>query len=103
MEYAKPEVVQESEKNTILWYFKIQTDHLISTRRPDQHLINKEKNCHLIDFCHSSRPYSENKRKRKERQVLGPCQKVEKVVEHECAGDTTCCWGPGDGPQKLGQ
>ena len=34
-------------------------------------------------FCCSDRPQSKNERKRKNRQVLGPCQKTKKAVEHE--------------------
>ena len=39
-------------------------------------------------FCCSNEPLSENKRKRKDRQILGSCQRAEKVVEHEDGGDT---------------
>ena len=31
---------------------------------------------------------SENQRKLKDRQVLGPCQRTKKAVEHESDGDT---------------
>ena len=39
--------------------------------------------------------------KRKERQVLGPCQKTKKAVEHEGDVDTSCNWHTWDGPQRL--
>ena len=38
----KPKSVFVNEMNKILWDFKILTDHLISTRRPDQVIINKK-------------------------------------------------------------
>ena len=44
--------------------FKIQTDHLITVRPPDQ--VKKEKNLSNIGL-YPNGPKSENKRKRKER------------------------------------
>ena len=38
-----PESVLEKEMHKLLWDFEIQTDHLISTRRPDLVIINKKK------------------------------------------------------------
>ena len=36
----------------LLWDFEIQTDHLISARRPDLIIINKkEKICRIVDFA----------------------------------------------------
>ena len=46
-------------------------------------------------------PQSENKRKRKDRQVLGPCQRTEKVVELEGKGDTNCSWRAWNWAQKV--
>ena len=36
-----PESVLENETHKLLWDFAIQTDHLISARRPDQEIANK--------------------------------------------------------------
>ena len=69
-----PEPVLENDTLKLLWDFDIQTDHLISARRPDLIIINKKKenlqNCRL---CCSG--WSQNKTKKmwKERQVLRPC------------------------------
>ena len=41
----KPESIQENDRHKILLDFEIQTDHLISTRKPD--LVMKKE---LIDF-----------------------------------------------------
>ena len=38
-----PESVLENETHKFLWDFEIQTDHLISVRRPDVIIINKKK------------------------------------------------------------
>ena len=39
----KPESVRENETHQILWYFEIQTDPLITVRRPDKEIIIKNK------------------------------------------------------------
>ena len=46
----KPESESENEMHKILWNFEIQTDHLISARRPDQELINEKRTC-PVDFA----------------------------------------------------
>ena len=38
-----PESVQENETHKLFWDFEIQTDHLISARRPDLKVINKKR------------------------------------------------------------
>ena len=38
-----PAPVQENDTYKLLWDFDIQTDHQISTRRPDLIIINKKK------------------------------------------------------------
>ena len=49
--------VLENETRTLLWDFNIQTDHLISSRRPDLIIINKRKRehffltCKIVDFA----------------------------------------------------
>ena len=46
-----PAVVLENDTHKLLWDFNIQTDHLISTRRPDLIVINKKKRtCKIVDF-----------------------------------------------------
>ncbi len=47
-----PESVPENETHKLLWDFDIQTDHLISARRPDLIIINKKKRiCKIVDFA----------------------------------------------------
>ena len=44
--------VLENDKHKLLWDFDIQTDHLISARRPDLIIINKKKRiCKIVDFA----------------------------------------------------
>ena len=66
-------------RHKILWDFEIQTDHLISTRRPDLVLINKEReNLPSSGFCHSSGPQIENKKSKKMNKYLDYARKQKK-------------------------
>ena len=48
----KPAPVLENDTHKILWDFIIQTDHLISARRPDLIIINKKKiTCTIVNFA----------------------------------------------------
>ncbi len=48
-------LVLENDVHKLLWDFDIQTDHLISARRPDLIIINKKKKneitCRSVDFA----------------------------------------------------
>ena len=44
-----PESFLENEPQKLLWDFKIQTNNLISTRRPDQVIFNNKKR-ELVDL-----------------------------------------------------
>ena len=47
-----PASVLENNTYKLLWDFGIQTDHLISARRPDLIIINKKKRtCKIVDFA----------------------------------------------------
>ena len=50
-----PAPVLENDTHKLIWDFDIQTDHLISTRRPDLIIINKKekkkKICKIVDFA----------------------------------------------------
>ena len=39
-----PAPIRENDTHKLLWDFDIQTDHLISARRPDLAIINKKEN-----------------------------------------------------------
>ena len=53
-----------------------------------------------IGFCGSSGSQSQNKRKEKDRQVFGSCQRAEKVVEHEGDSDANCSWCSWNGSSR---
>ena len=43
MNMLNPAAVLENDTHKLLWNFDVQTDHLISDRRPDLIMINKKK------------------------------------------------------------
>ena len=53
-----PESALDNETHKLIWVFEIQTDQLISARRPDLIIINKKKKkkkkkkrtCRIVDF-----------------------------------------------------
>ncbi len=52
MVYTQPIICLENDTHKLLWDFDIQTDHLISTRRPDLIIINKKKRTFkIVDFA----------------------------------------------------
>ena len=47
-----PAPVLENDMHELLWKFDIQTDHLISAKRPDLIIINKKKRiCKIVDIA----------------------------------------------------
>ena len=47
-----PALVLENDTHKLLWDFDVQTDHLISVRRPDLIIINQKKRiCKIVDFA----------------------------------------------------
>ena len=76
MVYEQPRSVPENEMHKFLWDFEIQTDHLISARRPDLVIVNKKKekkkkekkeNLTNSGLCGSGRSESKIERNRNKR------------------------------------
>ena len=87
----QPEFVHKNETQKILRDSKIQTDYLIPVRRRSR------------GFCHSGRPQSRNKRKQKDGQILGPCQRTKKAVKYVGDGNSSCSWCTWKGSKMLGK
>ena len=69
----------------LFWDFDIQTDHLISVRRPDLIIINnkKTKTCKIVDFAVPA----------DHRIKLKECaRELKKTMEHEGDDYTNCDW-----------
>ena len=68
---------------------------------PDLVLIDKKKNLPFSGFSCSCRTQSE-KRKRKHRKILGPCQGIFKNIEFKADGYTNCKWRTwGKGQEEI--
>ena len=61
-----PAAVLENDAHKLLWDFDIQTDHLISARRPDLIVINKKENLQNCRLCCPGWPQNKTERKWKE-------------------------------------
>ena len=86
MVYAHTRIRLESETYKPLWDFEIKTDNLIPTKKPDRLIVSQ----------------SENKRKRKEEQVLGIYQWTKKkAMAHEGYDKTNCNWCDHNDLQRL--
>ena len=96
----KPESVLVNEMHKIIWGFEIQTDPIITASRLDLVVNNKKENFAYSGLYRHSGPQNENQRKQKERQVLRPCQRTEKVVENEGDSNPNCIWRTWNDPQR---
>ena len=88
-----PAPVLENNTHKLLWDLVIQTDRLISARRPDIVIINKKKKkkkkiCKIVDFAVPAGHRIKLKKCEKRNKYLG----LEKTLEHEGDNDTNCYW-----------
>ena len=88
------EFVLENETHKLLWDFVIQTDRLISTRRPYLLIINKNKeNIWIVDFSfpadHRVKLKESEKRKESDK-YLDLARELKKTVEQESDRCTNC-------------
>ena len=90
----KPEPCLENETHKILWDFEIQTDHQNPTRRPNLEIIDKKRDLAESRILPSQRTtgWKSKKAKKKKGQVLRPCLRTKKTMEHVSKGDTNCNW-----------
>ena len=85
MVWAQPGIRLENETHKVLWDFEIQTDRLISARRPDLVIANEKKNDNILNsgLCRPGRLESEIKRKREEINI-------KRTIENKGDDDTNC-------------
>ena len=85
-----PESILENEMHKLLWNFEIQTDHLISARRPDLVIIRKKRTYRIVDFAVPADHRGRIKESEKRDKYLNLAREVKKTIEHEVDGDTNC-------------
>ena len=72
MVYAQPRICTGEWNAQIPWDFEIQTDFLISARRPDQIIMNeRERTCRTVDFSLPADHWVKLKENEKKDKYLG--------------------------------
>ena len=92
--------VLENEPHNLLWDFDIQTDHLISSRKPDLIIINKKKkkkkekkrNYTIVAFAVPADHRIKLKESEKKDKYLDLDRELKKTMEHEGDNYTNCNW-----------
>ena len=88
-----PAAVQENDTHKLLWEFDIQTDHLISARRPDLIVINKKKRtCKIVDFAVLAGHRIKLKESEKKNKYLDLARELNKLWKHEADDYTNHDW-----------
>ena len=68
----------------------MQTDHLISARRPGQVIVNKKRRtCRIVDFAVPDDGRIKTEKKQKD-EFLDLAKEIKKTMEDESDGDTSC-------------
>ena len=105
----KPESDKEKKTHKIPWDFEIQRGHLIPIKRPDLIIINKKRQkekrtSQIVDFAvQEDHKVKKKTKKKKEKQVIRPCQRTKNVIEHESDGDTNYDWCTRNDLHSLGK
>ena len=96
MVYAQLSTVLENDTHKLLWDFDIQTDHLISARRPDLIVINKKKQkiCKIVNFAVPADLRIKLKECEKRDKYLDLARELKKkqTMEHEGDNCNNCDW-----------
>ena len=77
----------------ILWGFKIQTDHLISSRQPNR--VNKKKETgayRIVDIAVPADHKVNQEKVKSEISTQTLLNNLKKTMEHKDDGDTNCNW-----------
>ena len=92
-----PESVLENERYLLQFDFEMQTDHLISARKPDLVIVNKKKRtCRIVDFAvpaDYSVKLKEGKKIDKYLVLVRELKKKnKKTMKHKVDGDNNSNW-----------
>ena len=85
-----PAPVLENDTHKLQWDFDIHTDHLISARRPDLIIINKNRECVKLSTLLSRQ--IKLKEYVKKDNYLDLAKELKKTMEHEGNDYTNCDW-----------
>ena len=82
-----PASVPENDKHELLWDFDVQTDHLISARKPDLRIIHqkkKKRTCTIVDFAVPVDHRRKLKKSEKKDKYFELARQLKQIKEHEC-------------------
>ena len=104
-----PAPVQENATHKLLWDFNIQTDHPISTRRPDLIIINnnkkkkkrEERTCKIVDFAVPADHRIKLKECEKRDKYLDLARELKKTMEHACGNYINCNWSVWNSNKRI--
>ena len=85
----------ENDTRKLLWDFDLQTDRLISARRPDLIIIKKKKKkkiCKIVDFALPADHRIKLKECEKRDKYLDLARELKKTMEHESDNYTNYDW-----------
>ena len=76
----------------LFWDFEIQTDHLISARRPDRVMVKRKKRIYrIVGFAVSADHWVKLKECKMRNKYKDLARELKKL-EHESDGETNCNW-----------
>ena len=85
--------VLEKDTHKLLWDFDIQTDNLISARRPDLIVINKKKRtCKTVDSAVLADYRIKLKKSEKKDKYFNLARELKKTMKHEGDDYTNHDW-----------
>ena len=90
-----PAPVLENDTHKHLWDFDIQTDHLISAKRPNLIMINKKKRkkiCKIVDFAVPADHRIRLKECENRHKYVDLARERKKIKEPEGDNYTNCDW-----------
>ena len=88
-----PASVLENDTHKLLLNFDIQTDPLISARRPDLIIINRKRRiCKIVDFAVSSDYRIKLTECEKKDMYLDLARELKKTMAHESDNYINCDW-----------
>ena len=88
-----PAAILKNDTHKLLWDFDIQTNYLISARRPDLIVINKKKRtCKIVNFAVQADHRIKLKESEKKDKYLDLARELKKTMEHEGDDYTNHDW-----------
>ena len=87
-----PASLLEYNTHKFLWDFDIQTDHLISVRRPNNNQQQKKRICKIVDFAVPADQRIKLRECKKKDEYLDFARQLKKNMEHAGENHNNCNW-----------